>query len=119
MPKDDLLPRIARRVHAQFDQGLVDEVRALLADGLSATAHALSGLVYRQVVEMLNGVRDEAATRDLIIHENVRYARRQMTWFRSEPGVHWIEGPGETEAALGRAEALVGSWLAGKVEVPS
>jgi len=56
---------------------------------------------------MLRGVRDEQATRELIVRENMRYARRQVIWFRKEPGIHWIEGPGETAAAATRASAIV------------
>ena len=111
--KDALLPRVTRRVHAQFEQGVVDEVRALVASGVPASAHALGGLVYRQVLEYLEGRRDELATRDLIILENMRYARRQMTWFRGEPDVRWIDGPGESEEAERQASSMVATWLAG------
>jgi tRNA dimethylallyltransferase len=98
MPRETLRERVARRVEAQFARGVVGEVQALMRDGVPATAHAFSGLVYRQVLEMLQGVRDEAATRERIVRENMRYARRQLIWFRKEPGVHWIEGPGEAPA---------------------
>jgi tRNA A37 N6-isopentenylltransferase MiaA len=47
-------------------------------------------------MEMLRGVRDEAATRALITQENRRYARRQLIWFRKEPTLIWFEGPGES-----------------------
>jgi tRNA dimethylallyltransferase len=70
----------------------------------------LSGLVYRQVRELLMGVRDEAATRELIIRENLQYARRQMVWFRAEPGVHWIEGPGESDRVFDEAMKHVKEW---------
>jgi tRNA dimethylallyltransferase len=66
-------------------------VERLLANGVPRTAHAFSGLVYRQIMEMLGGVRGEAETRALIVQENMRYARRQLTWFRHEPGIHWTE----------------------------
>jgi tRNA dimethylallyltransferase len=105
-----LLPRVTRRVDTQLSAGVVDEVQHLLAQGVPAGAHALGGLVYRQVVEHLDGVRDLAATRELIIRENMRYARRQVMWFRKEPGVTWIPGPGETLEAVDRASALVDEW---------
>ena len=92
--------RIARRVAHQFETGLLDEVRGLLAAGVPADAHPFTGLVYRQVMEYLAGVRDEAATRALIVEENRRYARRQLIWFRKEPNLHWIDGTGETPAAV-------------------
>jgi len=94
VPRDVLRARVAARVDRQFDRGVVDEVRHLIASGVPATAHAFSGLVYRQVIEMLHGVRNEADTRALIVQENMRYAKRQLTWFRHEAGVHWIDRPG-------------------------
>jgi len=111
MPRPDLRARVTRRVDQQFDTGVIAEVERLLAGGLPAQAHAFSGLVYRQVIEMLAGVRDERATRELVVQENMRYARRQLVWFRKEAGVHWLPGPGESDAALAAASALVSSFL--------
>jgi tRNA dimethylallyltransferase len=87
--------RVARRVHAQFAAGLLDEMRGLLARGVPEGALPFTGLVYRQALEHLHGVRDEAATRELIILENRKYARRQLIWFRKEPNLRWIHAPGE------------------------
>lgn len=103
-PRPDLETRVARRVDAQFSRGVVGEVEALIAAGIPESAHAFSGLVYRQIIEMRQGVRDEAATRALIVRENMRYARRQVMWFRKEPNVRWLSGPG-TEPVV-QAEAL-------------
>lgn len=89
--------RVRRRVDQQFARGIVDEVRGLLAAGVPATAHAFSGLVYRQVLEMLAGVRDEAETRALIVRENLQYAKRQLIWFRKEPNLRWIPETGERD----------------------
>ena len=99
--------RLARRVDEQFARGIVAEVQALLARGVPPDARPFGGLVYRQVMEMLRGVRDEAATRALIVQENRRYARRQMIWFRKEPGLRWLDGPGEQDGVLARACGLV------------
>lgn len=107
MPRPVLRERVTRRVDQQFASGVVGEVQRLVAAGVPATAHAFSGLVYRQVMELLNAVRDEPATRELIVQENMRYARRQLVWFRHEAGVHWIEGPGESAAAIEAASALI------------
>jgi tRNA dimethylallyltransferase len=99
--------RVARRVDDQFARGIVAEVRALLARGVPPDARPFGGLVYRQVMEMLRGVRDEAETRRLIVQENRRYARRQLIWFRKEPTLIWFDGPGELPATLERViEAL-------------
>jgi tRNA A37 N6-isopentenylltransferase MiaA len=59
---------------------------------------------------MLAGVRDEASTRELIVRENRHYARRQLIWFRKEPRLTWIDGPGETPAAVARAVELVNGF---------
>ena len=104
LPAEETAQRVAGRVHRQFERGVVDEVRGALAAGVPEDAHAFSGLVYRQVLEHLRGVRDEQATRELIIRENRRYSRRQLIWFRKEPNLRWISRPGEHSDAL--AEVL-------------
>ena len=92
--------RVARRVDDQFARGIVAEVQGLLARGISPQVRPFGGLVYRQVMEMLRGVRGEAETRALIVQENRRYARRQLIWFRKEPNLKWFDGPGEREDVL-------------------
>ena len=94
--------RVARRVDDQFARGIVGEVQGLLARGVPAAARPFGGLVYRQVMEMLRGERDERATRDLIVQENRRYARRQLIWFRKEPNLIWFDGPGEQPSTIER-----------------
>jgi tRNA dimethylallyltransferase len=96
--------RVARRVDQQFARGIVAEVTGLLERGVPPDARPFGGLVYRQVMEMLRGVRDEAATRALITQENRRYARRQLIWFRKEPNLIWFDGPGEHADTLCRVE---------------
>src|SRR5215204_2777038 len=94
MPAQWLADRLARRVDEQFEAGLLDEIRALRASGVPAEARPFGGLVYRQAIEYLEGVRSEAATRALIAQENRKYARRQLIWFRKEPNLVWFDGPG-------------------------
>ena len=100
IPTEETARRVARRVDAQFEQGLLDEIRGLLAAGVPPQAHPFSGLIYRQALEHLRGLRDEAATRELIVRENRRYARRQLIWFRKEPNLRWIHAAGEREDTL-------------------
>lgn len=94
MPAQWLADRLAQRVDQQFAAGLLDEIRALLASGVPEEARPFGGLVYRQAMEYLKGVRSEAATRALIAQENRKYARRQLIWFRKEPNLVWFDGPG-------------------------
>jgi tRNA dimethylallyltransferase len=99
--------RVARRVDAQFAQGLLDEIRGLLASGVPESARPFGGLVYRQALEHLHGVRNEAETRELITRENRRYARRQLIWFRKEPNLMWLPTSGERPETLTAVEALL------------
>jgi len=98
IPPELTADRVAARVDAQFQQGLLDEIRGILASGIPETAHPFTGLVYRQALEHLHGVRDEAATRALIVRENRKYSRRQLIWFRKEPNLQWIHAAGELES---------------------
>ena len=115
LPAEALDDRLRRRVGHQFDAGLLDEIRANLAAGVPETARPFGGLVYRQALEHLRGVRDEAATRELIARENRRYARRQLIWFRKEPRLMWFDGPGESA----EVQARVFEWLAERGLLPS
>ena len=100
IPPEATAERVARRVDEQFDRGLLDEIRALLASGVPPTAHPFTGLVYRQALEHLNGVRGERETRELIVRENRKYSRRQLIWFRKEPNLQWIHAAGERDETI-------------------
>jgi tRNA dimethylallyltransferase len=110
LPPELTAERVERRVHDQFARGIVREVETLLASGVPPDARPFGGLVYRQVMEMRAGVRDEAATRALIVQENRRYARRQLIWFRKEPNLIWFDGPGERPETLRRVEDALALW---------
>jgi tRNA dimethylallyltransferase len=103
--------RVTRRVDEQFARGLLDEIRGLLARGMPESARPFGGLVYRQALEHLHGVRDLEATRALIAQENRRYARRQLIWFRKEPNLRWFDGPGESPAAIAAVTQLLDEEL--------
>ena len=107
LPASEIASRVARRVDAQFARGLLDEIRGLLASGVPEGARPFGGLVYRQALDHLHGVRDEAATRALIVQENRRYARRQLIWFRKEPNLVWLDGPGESPSVIAAASRFV------------
>lgn len=103
LPMACITERVRRRVERQFTLGLLDEIRGLLRAGVPSSAAPFTGLVYRQALELLGGVRDEIATRELIARENRRYARRQLIWFRKEPTLRWFSLAGE---APGAADAV-------------
>ena len=112
LPAATISERVTSRVDDQFDRGVLDEMRALLARGIPETARPFGGLVYRQALEHLHGVRDEAATRALIAQENRRYARRQLIWFRKEPNLVWFDGPGESAPTREAVLRLIDAYVA-------
>jgi tRNA dimethylallyltransferase len=97
-PRAELYRRINERTEAHFAAGLVDEVRGLLEQGVPADSNALGAHGYRRVVEYLRGQRDLASAIEQTKLDVRHYAKRQLTWFRREPGVQWIEGFGDEEA---------------------
>ncbi|PYQ79186.1 MAG: tRNA (adenosine(37)-N6)-dimethylallyltransferase MiaA [Acidobacteria bacterium] len=107
LPAAQISERVTRRVDEQFARGLLDEIRTLLARGIPADARPFGGLVYRQALEHLRGLRDEASTRALIAQENRRYARRQLIWFRKEPNLTWFDGPGEAPGTIESVTRLI------------
>jgi len=111
LPAKDISERVTRRVEEQFARGLLDEIRTLVDSGIPEDARPFGGLVYRQAMEHLHGVRDEAATRALIAQENRRYARRQLIWFRKEPNLSWFDGPGESATTIESVHCLVAERL--------
>jgi tRNA dimethylallyltransferase len=107
VPTAVLHARIAGRVDGQFRRGLVAETAGLLARGVPATARPFGSLGYRQVLEFLHGVRDEGATRELIGRDTRQYARRQLIWFRKEPNLEVIPGPGDRPDAFEAAARII------------
>jgi len=93
-PRDILYEIINKRTETHFKNGLVEEVRLLRENGLRDDTNALGSHGYRRVCEYLRGERTlESAIEKT--KQNVRnYAKRQMSWFRKETGVNWIEGFG-------------------------
>ncbi|MGH9784557.1 MAG: tRNA (adenosine(37)-N6)-dimethylallyltransferase, partial [Terriglobia bacterium] len=110
-PRAELYEQINQRTQAMFDQGLVNEVCDLLAKGCPAAAPPLQSHGYRQALDYLLGkisLRDavryaQAATR--------QYAKRQMTWFRKDPGIAWFAGFGTDSAVQDEVCRLMAEGL--------
>ena len=93
-PRDDLYARIHARTAAMFDRGWLDEVRALLDSALAENAKPFDFIGYRELRAVLQGNLQMDEARGAIQQATRRYAKRQMTWFRKEAGVHWLQGFG-------------------------
>ncbi len=105
---------ITARVDAMWAAGLVEEVRALRAAGMSPTARRAVG--YAQVLTMLDGGCDEATAREQTVTATRRLARKQMGWFGRDPRVHWL--PADAPDLEDRALALVAQADAGQLAEP-
>ncbi|MFF0525472.1 tRNA (adenosine(37)-N6)-dimethylallyltransferase MiaA [Actinomadura nitritigenes] len=103
VPRETLDERIALRVRRMWDAGLVDEVRALEKRGLRDGLTAGRALGYAQVLRFLAGEWTEERAMEETVRTTRRFARRQESWFRRDPRVHWLphDAPDLVERALG------------------
>lgn len=86
-----LYERIGRRVDRMLELGLVEEVKTLLAKGIRGDLISMQGIGYKEIIEYLQGrVSLEEAT-EAIKRGSRRYAKRQLSWFRRDPDIHWFE----------------------------
>ena len=90
VPRDEIDARIERRVERMWDEGFVDEVRALEQQGLRDGLTASRALGYAQVLAFLAGECSEQEARDDTVRATRRFARRQESWFNRDPRVRWI-----------------------------
>lgn len=90
MPRDLLDARIAERVHQMFKDGFVEEVKSL-EPKLRKGKTALRALGYSQVLSLLNGEITEHEAITLTINATKKFARRQLSWFRRDPLIHWLD----------------------------
>jgi tRNA dimethylallyltransferase len=106
--RQSLYDRINRRAQQMFEAGLIEETQRLV-ETYGDAAGPLSSLGYKQAVQLLRGelTREQALQAVQQAHRN--YAKRQMTWFRREPQVHWLRGFGD-DAQIQKTAA---EWVSG------
>ena len=100
-PRAELYDRIDRRVDAMFESGLVDEVKALLAEGVDKNCQSMQAIGYKEVIDGLQNGYSQCTMRDIIKQNTRHYAKRQLTFFKKLPGIIWLN---KEEA---RADAIV------------
>lgn len=110
-PRALLYERLNRRCAEMFAAGLVEETRGLLVR--YGPVKALDSLGYRQARAVLSGEMSEGAAIAAAQQGHRNYAKRQMTWFRREPDVRWIEGFGDEEGTLD----VVGELVADSIQI--
>ena len=104
--RQDLYARIDQRAAQMMAQGLLDEVRHLLAQGISPRATAMQAIGYKECLATLDGAMTEAEALAQICQASRRYAKRQLTWFRRNPAVHWILQTAAPDAEKTFSQAL-------------
>ena len=106
-PRENLNERIHARTDAMLEHGWMREVQALLDSGLSEDAKSFDFIGYRELRSVVRGGITLQQAREGIQQATRRYAKRQLTWFRKEPGVRWFSGFGD-EAEV---ETAIFEWL--------
>ena len=89
--RDLLYNRINERVDKMLENGLIEEVKELLRQGVPKTNTAMQAIGYKEMVEYLDGYLTLEEAVDKIKQESRRYAKRQLTWFRRNEGAYWLE----------------------------
>src|SRR6185295_1914354 len=105
--RDALYRRIEARIDWQLAHGLIEETQQLLAQGYQRTSAAMKGLGYRQVAEHLAGEYDAAEMVRRFKRDTRHFSKRQMTWFRKEPGIQWLTIE-ESESVQHTAALVIG-----------
>jgi tRNA dimethylallyltransferase len=104
--RDDLYRRIGERVDRMFASGLLEEVKSLVAKGCKASDPGMRGIGYREFMEMREACTTISQVRERIARNSRRYAKRQLTFFRSIPGVLW-RNPND----IGSIRACIGTSI--------
>jgi tRNA dimethylallyltransferase len=107
-PREALLERIQARTEAMLARGWMEEVKALVSRGLPDDAKPFDFIGYRELRAVARGEMNLETAKDAIQIATRRYAKRQMTWFRREPSVHWLAGFGDQE----QVQRAILVWLA-------
>lgn len=113
MPRTLLYERIDKRVDLMLARGLVGEVAALLVRGIPPQATAMQAIGYKEMVAYLQGRISFTTAVAAIKRASRRYAKRQMTWFRRMPYIHWFDATGKEQELL----ADVYKYVAGKFNI--
>jgi len=110
-PRTDLYRSLDLRCQRMFDEGLVEEVQAILARGFPASCKPFESHGYKQALQLLRGELTRAEAIASAQRNTRRYAKRQWTWFRKESGIEWMRGSGADHATQALVCARVRSFL--------
>jgi tRNA dimethylallyltransferase len=116
-PRAALYERIEQRVHKMLDRGWLAEVSKLVQSGVPLDSKPFDFIGYNELRAHLEGTVTLTAATKAISQATRRYAKRQLTWFRKEPLVHWLPGFGDDPAIATAAERLVAGNMHSVAEI--
>ena len=109
-PREDLVQRLEKRVHKMWHLGLVEEARALVPHGVREGKTSSRAIGYSQALAQIDGTMSEAEAIADTVRLTQKYARRQMSWFRRDSRINWLDYQDPTMNS--QSAALVRDWLA-------
>jgi tRNA dimethylallyltransferase len=109
--REKLLERVNARTDSMLNRGWMEEVRGLMESAEHNHAKPFDFIGYRELREVCLGQKTLPEARTAIQQATRQYAKRQVTWFRREPDVHWLSGFGEEEKVRDEAQAIIKTQL--------
>ncbi|ABK42803.1 tRNA delta(2)-isopentenylpyrophosphate transferase [Magnetococcus marinus MC-1] len=106
-PREQLYARINQRFEQMLKEGFMEEVQGLLSRGYHGDLPAMRAVGYRALIGYLQGAYDLARAVELGQRDSRRYAKRQITWLKAEPGLQWLAPEGAKQAALDEVRAFL------------
>lgn len=108
-PREDLVLRLEKRVHKMWQLGLVEEARSLIPLGVRSGKTSSRAIGYSQALAQIDGTMSEAEAIADTVRLTQKYARRQMSWFRRDSRINWLDYQDQTMNS--QAASLVRTWL--------
>lgn len=101
LSREELEPRVRERTKAMLAEGLLEEVRALVAEGYGAWP-AMQSVGYKECLDVLNGDLQEAKLFDQIVEKTLQLSKKQRTWFKRDSEIHWLTPETAFSEAVGK-----------------
>ena len=112
LPREQLYERINARVWHMIDQGLLEEVEGLLEQGYRSSLTAQQAIGYKELLGVLSGTETLETAVEQIQQVTRRYAKRQLSWFKRNEHIHWLDAQKPLEELTVEAEALINDYIA-------
>ena len=93
--RQKLYERINKRVDKMLEDGLLEEVKRLMEAGYTKALNSMKAIGYKELIDYYNGETTLEEAVELIKQSSRRYAKRQLTWFRRDKRIHWLNADGD------------------------